>query len=262
MKCEDAGHAQGKNNQKKKEYSPPFAGEKRACCRETLRCEKKEEIMIGKRAKKPLVFMVFFSVFVIFGNVPGVVFARGDIYAVRRQKMVERQIKDRGIADKKVLETMAKVERHLFVPEGLREAAYEDTPLPIGDGQTISQPYIVAYMTEAARLGPSDRVLEIGTGSGYQAAVLAEIVKEVYTIEILKPLADSAGARLKELGYENIDLRRGDGYKGWPEQAPFDAIIVTAAPPEIPEDLVDQLKVGGRMVVPVGAFFQELYLIT
>ena len=140
--------------------------------------------------------------------------------------------------------------------------AYNDSPLPIGYGQTISQPYIVAYMTQAARLFPDDRVLEIGTGSGYQAAVLAEIVKEVYTIEILKPLADTARARLEEMGYRNIKVKHGDGYKGWKEYAPYDAIIVTAAPDEVPEELVRQLKIGGRMVVPIGSFFQELYLIT
>jgi protein-L-isoaspartate(D-aspartate) O-methyltransferase len=181
--------------------------------------------------------------------------------AAKRRWMVEQQIKDRGVLDGKVLNAMEKVERHLFVPDRMREMAYEDTPLPIGYGQTISQPYIVAFMTEAAQLNSNDRVLEIGTGSGYQAAILAELVKEVYTIEILKPLADSARVRLEKMGYENIKVKWGDGYKGWAEYAPFDAIIVTAAPPEIPEELVKQLKVGGRMVVPVGSFFQELYLI-
>ena len=206
-------------------------------------------------------FVILFSVFVIAGSAASSVSAQDDVFASRRQEMVETQIKERGITDERVLEAMAKVERHLFVAEELRQKAYKDTPLPIGYGQTISQPYIVAYMTEAARLGPDDTVLEIGTGCGYQAAVLAEIVKEVYTIEILKPLASSAGANLKRLGYDNIDVRCGDGYKGWPGDISFDAIIVTAAPPEVPEKLVDQLKIGGRMVVPVGAFFQELYLI-
>jgi len=175
--------------------------------------------------------------------------------------MVQRQLKTRGISDRTVLEVMGQVKRHLFVPPELWEVAYEDTPLPIGYDQTISQPYIVAYMTEAAELKPDDRVLEIGTGSGYQAAVLAEIVKEVYTIEILKPLADSAREKLERLGYRNIKVKWGDGYKGWPEYAPFDAIVVTAAPDSIPQDLIKQLKIGGKMVVPVGSFFQELYLI-
>jgi protein-L-isoaspartate(D-aspartate) O-methyltransferase len=185
-----------------------------------------------------------------------------DTFAVRRRQMVADQIRARGVTDEKVLWAMNKVERHLFVPPELREVAYIDSPLPIGHDQTISQPYIVAYMTEAAHLDPGDRVLEIGTGSGYQAAILAEIAEEVYTIEILKPLADSAGALLKELGYRNVTVKWGDGYKGWTEHAPFDAIIVTAAPPAVPEELLSQLKVGGRMVVPVGSFFQELYLIT
>ena len=176
--------------------------------------------------------------------------------------MVEDQIKLRGVKDEKVLDAMMKIKRHLFVPADMKRWAYDDRPLPIGYGQTISQPYIVAYMTEAAGLSPGDRVLEIGTGSGYQAAVLAEIVKKVYTIEIIEELADSARSRLKGLGYKNIEVKWGDGYKGWPEHTPFDAVIVTAAPPEVPQALIDQLKVGGRMVVPVGSFFQELYLIT
>lgn len=179
-----------------------------------------------------------------------------------RQEMVKTQLETRGITDAKVLQAMRKVKRHLFVPTHQLISAYNDSPLPIGYSQTISQPYIVAYMTQAARLFPDDRVLEIGTGSGYQAAVLAEIVKEVYTIEILKPLADTARARLEKLGYRNIKVKHGDGYKGWKEYAPYDAIIVTAAPDEVPEELVRQLKVGGRMVVPIGSFFQELYLIT
>ncbi len=187
--------------------------------------------------------------------------AENDLFAVMRRQMVDRQLKKRGITDNSVLKAMTRVERHLFVPQNLRDEAYRDSPLPIGYDQTISQPYIVAYMTEAARLGPEDEVLEIGTGSGYQAAVLAEIVKEVYTIEILKPLADSARSRLERIGYRNINVRWGDGYKGWPEHAPYDAIIVTAAPVHVPQELKNQLKVGGRMVIPVGAYFQELYLI-
>lgn len=183
-------------------------------------------------------------------------------FELNRQEMVKTQLEARGITDAKVLQAMRKVKRHLFVPTQQLISAYNDSPLPIGYGQTISQPYIVAYMTQAARLFPDDRVLEIGTGSGYQAAVLAEIVKEVYTIEILKPLADTARARLEKLGYRNIKVKHGDGYKGWKEYAPYDAIIVTAAPAQVPEELVRQLKVGGRMVVPIGSFFQELYLIT
>jgi protein-L-isoaspartate(D-aspartate) O-methyltransferase len=188
--------------------------------------------------------------------------AQDDHYEQKRREMVARQIEARGISDRRVLDAMEEVPRHLFVPEELRYAAYEDTPLPIGYDQTISQPYIVAYMTEAAGLEPGDVVLEIGTGSGYQAAVLAKIVQEVYTIEIIRPLADSAGRRLEEMGIKNVHVRWGDGYAGWPEAAPFDAIIVTAAPPDIPQTLVEQLKVGGKMVVPVGAFFQQIYLIT
>ena len=180
----------------------------------------------------------------------------------RRELMVAEQIVSRGVSDTKVLAAMRKVERELFVPPGLRQAAYADEPLPIGHGQTISQPFIVAYMTEAAQLKSGDRVLEIGTGSGYQAAILAEIAREVYTIEIVEPLARESRDRLASLGYRNIEVRYGDGYKGWPEKAPFDVIIITAAPPEIPVELVSQLKVGGRMVVPVGSFFQELVLIT
>ena len=185
-----------------------------------------------------------------------------DTFDTKRQEMINHQIKNRGITDGRVLEAMEKVKRHFFVPDALRAMAYEDRPLPIGYGQTISQPYIVAYMTQEARLRPDDRILEIGTGSGYQAAILAEIVKEVYTIEIIKPLAYSTRSRLWDMGYQNILVKWGDGYKGWTEHAPFDAIIVTAAPSQIPENLIDQLKIGGRMVIPVGSFVQELYLIT
>lgn len=181
---------------------------------------------------------------------------------LRRQQMVDEQIAARGVTDPKVLAAMSRVERELFVSAALKKAAYADEPLPIGYGQTISQPYIVAYMTEALRLGPDDRVLEIGTGSGYQAAILAELVKEVYTIELVEPLAVSSRERLALLGYRNVEVLCGDGYKGLPEKALFDAIMVTAAPPEIPAQLAAQLKEGGRMIIPVGSFFQELYLIT
>lgn len=177
------------------------------------------------------------------------------------EKMINEQIVARGVKNSNVINAMRKVERHLFVPDNMKARAYDDGPLPIGYNQTISQPYIVAFMTEALDLEPQDKVLEIGTGSGYQAAVLAEIAKEVYTIEIIEPLAQEAEKRLKDLGYKNIQVKCADGYKGWPENAPFDKIIVTAAPDEIPEELIRQLKVNGKMVIPIGSFFQELYLI-
>lgn len=175
------------------------------------------------------------------------------VFVQRRERMVIETIERRGISDQDVLNAMRRVPRHLFVPEGDREYAYGDYPLPIGYGQTISQPYIVALMTELLELKEGDKVLEIGTGSGYQAAILAEIPGvEVYTIEIIIPLAESARRRLEELGYTQIHCKSGDGYYGWPEHAPFDAIIVTAAPDHLPQPLVDQLAVGGRMVIPIG----------
>ena len=182
--------------------------------------------------------------------------------AAQRQRMVTEQLKARGISDERVLNAMNKVPREEFVPPDSRAGSYEDGPLPIGYGQTISQPYIVAFMTEQLRLKPSDRVLEIGTGSGYQAAILAELMSQVYSIEIVEPLAKNAEATLQRLGYENVHVKIGDGYKGWPEAAPFDAIIVTCAPDKVPQPLVDQLKDDGRMVIPVGdRFAQELYLL-
>ena len=176
--------------------------------------------------------------------------------------MVEHQLKARGIKDERVLAAMAKVPREEFIAADARTDAYEDGPLPIGYDQTISQPYIVAFMTEQLRPKPSDRVLEIGSGSGYQAAILAELVADVYTIEIVEPLAKTAEATLQRLGYKNVHNKVGDGYKGWPEEAPFDAIIVTCAPENVPQPLADQLKDGGRMVIPVGErFAQQLYLL-
>lgn len=186
-----------------------------------------------------------------------------DPYRDARLAMVERQIAARGIRDAKVLEAMRRVPRHEFVRPTDRSQAYRDHPLPIGHDQTISQPYIVAFMTEALALEGDEKVLEIGTGSGYQAAVLAEIVPEVYTIEIVEPLGRQATALLEELGYENVRVRVGDGYKGWPEEAPFDAIIVTCAPENVPAPLVEQLRTGGRMCIPVGPTggSQSLYLL-
>jgi protein-L-isoaspartate(D-aspartate) O-methyltransferase len=190
---------------------------------------------------------------------PGV---QEDPFSGRRRQMVERQIRDRGVRDARVLDAMRKVPRHEFVPESQREMAYEDTPLPIGHGQTISQPFIVGFMTEALDVQASARVLEIGTGSGYQAAILGELARQVYSIEIVPDLAGQARRTLAAQGYQNVEVRTGDGYKGWPEQAPFDRIMVTAAPPEVPQALVDQLAVGGRMVLPVGSVEQELRILT
>ena len=184
-----------------------------------------------------------------------------DVYAKKRQIMIEKDIRGRGITDKKVLDVMGKTPRHLFVEGHLRDAAYEDYPLPIDEGQTISQPYVVALMTEALRLKPSDRVLEIGTGSGYQAAILAEIVKEVYTIEIRKGLAEKAEKRLKDMGYKNVKVKYGDGYFGWEEYTPFDAIIITAAANHIPPSLIKQLKEGGRLIIPLGSTVYSQTLI-
>jgi protein-L-isoaspartate(D-aspartate) O-methyltransferase len=184
-------------------------------------------------------------------------------FAQERDRMVREQIEARGVTDPRVLAALRKVPRHELVPENVRSFAYEDRPLPIGHGQTISQPYIVAEMTAQLELSGDERVLEIGTGSGYQAAVLGELAKEVWSIEIVEPLARRAAEDLERLGYDNVHVRAGDGYAGWPEHAPFDAIIVTAAPEHIPQPLIDQLAVGGRMILPVGGrAYQNLVLVT
>jgi protein-L-isoaspartate(D-aspartate) O-methyltransferase len=212
--------------------------------------------------KMTFVILVFFILPMVFtqctdGNRVFESNPRGDFKAMR-EKMVETQIKARGVKDPRVLSALLKVERHRFVPEEYLNSAYSDQPLPIGEGQTISQPYIVALMTELLELKGDEKVLEVGTGSGYQAAILGELAQEVYTIEIIESLASVAKNRLSELGYQNVKVKAGDGYLGWPKAAPFDAIIITCAPDHIPKPLMDQLKEGGRMVVPVGAYSQEL----
>jgi len=185
--------------------------------------------------------------------------ASTDEYRQARERFVHDEIEGRGIRDARVLAAMRKVPRHLFVPLDQQKDAYVDSPLFIGYNQTITEPYLVAFMTQALELKPQDRVLEIGTGSGYQAAVLSELAREVYTIEIVEPLAKAAEERLRRLGYSNVHVRAGDGYRGWPEAAPFDAIILTAAPPErVPPPLVEQLREGGRLVAPVGGSEQDL----
>ncbi len=181
--------------------------------------------------------------------------------AAERRRMVEQQLRGRDITDPRVLAAMEKVPRHLFVPENVRHQAYGDHPVPIGHGQTISQPYIVAFMTQALDVKREHRVLEIGTGSGYQAAILGELAGEVYTMEIIEPLAQSARETLERLGYENVHVRAGNGYEGWPEHAPYDRIMVTAAPEEVPPALVEQLEVGGLMAIPVGGLVQELRIL-
>jgi len=183
-------------------------------------------------------------------------------WAAMRQRMVEEQIESRGVRDPAVLRSMRTVARHAFVPQEYRNQAYGDTPLPIGESQTISQPYIVALMTELLEVGPGSKVLEIGTGSGYQAAVLGAMGVHVYSIEIRPQLCERAAKTLKAQGYSTVEVRCGDGYAGWPEEAPFDGVIVTAAPERVPEPLLEQLKDGGRLVIPVGSFYQELMVIT
>jgi protein-L-isoaspartate(D-aspartate) O-methyltransferase len=182
-------------------------------------------------------------------------------FAKKRMQMVETQIKARGIKDPRLLDALLKVKRHLFVPSHLKQSAYEDRPLPIGEGQTISQPYIVALMSELLALKGTERVLEIGTGSGYQAAILAELAREVYTVELLESLARQSERLLKDHNYKNIKVKFGDGFLGWPELAPFDRIIVTCAPEKIPPPLLEQLSEGGRLVIPVGKHWQDLKLL-
>jgi protein-L-isoaspartate(D-aspartate) O-methyltransferase len=192
---------------------------------------------------------------------------RGEVQGGRRDwqseraRMIDEQLKARDIRDERVLSAMATVPRHLFIPESARGGAYGDFPVPIGHGQTISQPYIVAFMTQALDVDPTHRVLEIGTGSGYQAAVLSMLAKEVFTIEIIGPMAERARTTLMDLGYRNVEVRTGNGYQGWPEHAPYDRIIVTAAPDDVPPALVQQLKIGGLMAIPVGVVHQELRIL-
>jgi protein-L-isoaspartate(D-aspartate) O-methyltransferase len=182
-------------------------------------------------------------------------------FNAQRRELVEL-LKSQGVTSPTVLDALLKVPRHEFVPPAYRNLAYQNRPLPIGHDQTISQPFIVGYMTEAAEIGPGERVLEIGTGSGYQAAVLAELAKEVYTIEIIPELAAGARTVLTRLGYRNVEVKTGNGYAGWPEHAPYDAIVVTAAPDEVPQALVEQLAVRGKMIIPVGSNFQQMVIIT
>jgi len=208
------------------------------------------------------VFMAFWSnLFRDASKKPSAPSCVDDPFIAARRQMVEEQLRGRDITDPTVLEVMGRVGRHRFVPAENQGQAYEDHPLPIGLDQTISQPYIVALMTQLARPTPECRALEVGVGSGYQTAILAELCNEVHGIEILQPLADAARRRLTALGYENVTLRCGDGYQGWPEHAPFDVILVTAAPDHVPQKLVEQLAPGGRLVIPVGEFSQKLLLI-
>ncbi len=210
--------------------------------------------------QKILYKVIFIGVFLLVAAGP--VNNYSDKYEKVRQRMVRDQVVARGIKDQKVIQAMLNVPRHMFVPANYERMAYEDRPLPIGAGQTISQPYIVALMTETLELTKNMKVLEIGTGSGYQSAILAEIVNEVYTIEIIESLGKKAQNLLSDLGYDNTHVKIGDGYKGWPEKAPFDAIIVTCAPTDVPQPLEEQLKEGGKMIIPVGgSIVQELALL-
>lgn len=212
---------------------------------------------------RPLLFNAL-CLFLFLFLLHSVAFSEEDKFKRDREEMVNRQIKARGIKDKRVLQVMRKVKRHLFVAKGFWRKAYSDHPLPIGEGQTISQPYVVALMTEALKLKETDRVLEIGTGSGYQAAIISEIVKEVYSIEIRENLAKKAKKRLKKMGYNNIHVRYGEGYFGWEKAAPFDVIIITCAANHIPPPLIRQLKDRGRLVLPLGStrYYQTMTRLT
>lgn len=218
--------------------------------------------MIGSARRRLIVPVLVILLACFCGALAGAQSSSVDPFAADRLKMVETQILARGIEEENVLDAMKEVPRHLFVPEELRDQAYVDSPKRIGSGQTISQPYMVALMTALLELEGGEKVLEIGTGSGYQAAVLSKMGARVYTIEIREELGKQARATLERLGYRNIHYRIGDGYLGWPEQAPFDAIVVTAAPAEIPQRLVEQLAVGGKLVIPVGRYFQDLVVLT
>lgn len=204
-----------------------------------------------------------FAILILSAVTGGIMLSLQDNYSTLRERMVQNQIVERGITDSETLKAMRKVPRHLFVPPDLMDQAYDDNPLPIGNGQTISQPYIVAYMTEVCKPSKRKKVLEIGTGSGYQAAILAEIADTVYTIEIIPELAEKSSNTLSNLGYKNIKCKVGDGYNGWPENAPFDIIVVTAAANAVPEPLINQLAENGRLVIPVGQpwLVQELILL-
>jgi protein-L-isoaspartate(D-aspartate) O-methyltransferase len=202
------------------------------------------------------------SVLVISGKQQGQAQTTRDRTVAARDRMVQRHLEERGIKDKRVLEAFRTVPRHEFIQPEVRHLSYEDESIPIGEGQTITPPFDVAFMTEALEPKPTDRVYEVGTGSGYQAAILSRLVKEVYSVEIHKPLADGATQVLKKLGYDNVKNRHGDGYEGWPDAAPFDAVIVTCAPEKVPGPLVEQLREGGRMVIPIGdRYNQTVYLM-
>lgn len=214
------------------------------------------------RASLPRLTVVLALCWALFGGCREARSTSEEDFVIARQQMIDRQLKGRDISNPAVLAAMQQVPRHRFVPQRYQSEAYGDHPLPIGEGQTISQPYIVALMTQLLEPEAGQRVLEIGTGSGYHAAVMSRVVGRVYSIEIVEPLGRRAAQVLKDLAYDNVEVRLGDGYGGWPEQAPFDAIILTAAPPRVPEPLIEQLKLGGRMILPLGDWHQELLVLT